>query len=170
MMVRFYYAPVKSGEDENGVPVYDDVVFVTINVDATNTVERKARDTDFERFPDQYAYFKKSTADYEPIEGQVPLEMWPMATPADVQNLKVRDIRTVEQLAKAGPDLLKRMPPAVAALVTSAKNYLALAGSVNKSAERADALISENANLKEEVGILRAELAALRKEKAKADA
>jgi hypothetical protein len=168
MMVRFYYAPVKSGEDENGVPVYADKVFVTINVDSTNTVERPARDSDFERFPDQYEYFKKSTAAYEPIEGQVPLEMWPMCTPADVANLKVRDIRTVEQLAKVGPDMLKRMPPAVAALVTSAKNYLSMAGSVNKASERADAIISENANLKEEVGILRAEVAALRKDKAQA--
>lgn len=166
MMVRFYYAPVSSGEDENGVPVYTDAVFVTINVDATNTVERKARDTDFERFPDQYEYFKKSTAEYVPIEGQVPLEMWPMCSPADVANLKVRNIRTVEQLAKVSTDMLNRMPPAVAALVNSAKNYLAMAGSVNKKSEFADKIIEENKSLKEEVGILKAELAALRKEKA----
>lgn len=168
MMVRFYYAPELSGEDENGVPVYSDVVFVTINVDATNTVERKARETDFERFPEQYDYFMKSTAAYEPIENQVPLEMWPMCRPSDVANLKVRGIRSVEQLAKASPDLVKRMPPAVAALITSAKNYLSMAGSVNKASERADALINENATLKEEVGILRAEIKALRKEKAEA--
>lgn len=166
MMVRFYYAPVSAGEDENGVPVYDDAVFVTINVDATNTVERKARDTDFERFPDQYEYFKKSTAAYEPIEGQVPLEMWSMCTPADVANLKARNIRTVEQLAKVSSDMLNRMPPAAAALVTSAKNYLAMAGSVNKNSKFADDLIETNKHLKEEVSILRAEIAALRKEKA----
>lgn len=168
MLVRFYYAPEISGEDENGVPVYSDVVFVIINVDATNTVERKARDADYERFPEQYEYFKKSTADYEPIEGQVPLEMWPMCKPSDVANLKARGVRTVEQLSKAGPDLIKRMPPAVAALVESAKNYLAMAGSVNKGSERADALISENAALKEEVALLRAEVRSLRKEKADA--
>ena len=168
MMVRFYYAPVKAGDDEHGIPVYNDVVFVTINVDATNTVERKARDTDYERFPDQYAYFLKSTAAYEPIQNQVPLEMWAMCSPADVANLKARGIRTVEDLAAVKNELRSRMPPSVAALVTSAQNYLSMAGSVNKDSKRADTLISENANLREEVELLRAEIKALRKEKADA--
>lgn len=168
MMVRFYYSPVKSGDDEHGVPVYTDEVFVTINVDATNTVERKARDNDYERFPDQYAYFLKSTAAYEPIENQVPLEMWAMCSPADVANFKARGVRTVEQLAAVKNDLRSRMPPSVSALVTSAQNYLAMVGSVNKDSKRADDLINENATLKEEVGLLRAELKALRKEKADA--
>lgn len=168
MMVRFYYAPVKSGTDEHGVPVYTDKVFVIITVDSTNTVERPARDSDYERFPDQYAYFLKTSVAYEPIENQVPLEMWAMCGPSDVQNLKARGVRTVEQLAKVSNELRSRMPPAVAALVTSAQNYLAMAGSVNKDSKRADDLINENAALKEEVGILRAELKALRKEKAEA--
>lgn len=166
MFVQFYYAPVKSGEDQNGVPVYDDVVHVIISVDTTNTVDRKARESDFERFPEQYEYFKKASATYEPIEGQVPLEMWSMCTPAAIATLKARDIRTVEQLAKVGSDMTKRMPPSVAALVASAKNYLAMAGSVNKNSKLADDLIETNKNLKEEVAVLRAELAALRKEKA----
>lgn len=168
MMVRFYYAPVKSGEDETGVPVYYDKVFVTINVDSTNTVERPARESDFERFPEQYDYFLKTSVGYEPIEGKVPLEMWPMCGPADVANLKARGIRTVEDLAAASSDLVKRMPPSVAALVGSAKNYMAIAGKVNKNSEFADKLIEENKSLKEEIGILKAEVAALRKDKAQA--
>jgi hypothetical protein len=166
MMVRFYYAPVNTGIDENGVPVYTDKVHVTINVDSTNTVERPARDTDIERFPDQYEHFMKASAAYEPIEGKVPLEMWPMCRPADIQNLKARGIRTVEDLAAAKADLLKKMPPAVVSLVESAKNYLAMAGSVNQKSELADKLIQENKLLKEEVGLLKAEVAMLRKEKA----
>lgn len=166
MFVRFYYAPVLSGNDESGVPVYDDVVHVIINVDATNTVDRKARESDIERFPEQYEYFKKSSVGYEPIEGQVPLEMWPMCKPADIANLKVRGIRTVENLAATKPDVLKKMPPAVASLVESAKNYMAVAGSVNKKSELADKLIEENKVLREEVDLLKSEVAMLRKEKA----
>jgi hypothetical protein len=168
MMVRFYYAPVNTGNDENGVPVYTDKVHVTINVDSTNTVERPARESDIERFPDQYAYFMKSSVGYEPIEGKVPLEMWPMCRPSDIQNLKARGIRTVEDLAAAKPDLVKRMPPAVVSLVESAKNYMAMAGSVNKKSELADKLIQENKILHEEIGLLKAEVAMLRKEKAEA--
>lgn len=167
-MVRFYYSPVKTGQDENGVPVYSDVVFVQITMDPTNTVDRKAKESDFERFPDQYNYFLKSTAAYEPIEGKVPLEMWPMATPADVANLKARNIRTVEDLAAASGDLIKRMPPSVVTLVQSARNYLSMAGSVNKDSKQADKLINENAMLREEVALLKAEIASLKKEKADA--
>lgn len=167
-MVRFYYSPVKTGQDENGVPVYSDVVFVQITMDPTNTVDRKAKESDYERFPDQYEYFKKSMARYEPIENKVPLEMWSMCSPADVQNLKARNIRTVEDLAAASGDLVKRMPPAVAALVGLAKNYMTMAGSVNKDSQMANKLISENANLREEIGVLKAEIAALKKEKADA--
>jgi len=168
MMVRFYYSPVKTGQDENGVPVYSDVVFVQITMDPTNTVDRKAKESDYERFPDQYNYFLKSTAKYEPIENKVPLEMWPMATPSDVANLKARGVRTVEDLAASSADLVKRMPPSVVALVTSARNYLAMAGSVNQNSEKADKLINENAMLREEIGMLKAEIASLKKEKADA--
>lgn len=166
MFVRFYYAPVEAGTDQNGVPVYEDAVHVIINVDATNTVDRKARESDFERFPDQYDYLKKSSVGYEPIEGQVPLEMWPMCKPADIANLKARGIRSVEDLAAVKPDLLKKMPPSVASLVESAKNYMTMAGSVNKKSELADRLIEENKALREEVGLLKSEVAMLRKEKA----
>jgi len=168
MFVKFYYAPAKSGEDESGIPVYTDAVFVQITMDPTNTVDRKARDSDFERFPEQYEYFLKANAKYEPIENQVPLEMWAMCTPADVANLRARNIRTVEALAAVSADMIKKMPPSVSSLVESAKNYLSMAGSVNKNSEKADRLIQENANLREEVGVLKAQIAALKKEKADA--
>lgn len=168
MMVRFYYAPEKSGTDENGLPVYSDVPFVQITMDATTTVDRKARDTDIERFPEQYAHFEKMHAKYDPIENEVPLAMWPMCSPADIKNLNVHGIRTVEALAKAKPDLVKKMPASVVALVDQAKKYLTMAGSAAKTSELANRLISENEALKEENSMLKAQIANLQAEKADA--
>jgi hypothetical protein len=168
MLVRFYYAPVKVHNDDGGIPVYSDVAFVQITMDATTTVDRKARDADFERFPEQYAHFLKTQVGYEPIENEVPLEMWPMCTPADVQNLRARGVRTVEQLAKAKPELVKIMPPSVVSLVGSAKNYLTMAGSAAKTTALADKLINENNVLKEENAMLKAQIANLKAEKAEA--
>jgi hypothetical protein len=167
MLVRFYFRAVESGTDESGIPVYSDVPFVQITMDSSTTVDRRAKDNDFERFPDQYAFFLKTEEHYEPIENKVPLEMWPVCKPADVKSLAARGIRTVEDLAAASADKVKMMPPSVAVLVKSAKNYLSMAGGATKLTKKMDDLEAQNAELREEVSLLRMQLKAA---KEKADA
>lgn len=159
MFVKFYNRPVATRKDENGLPFYENQVFVIIARDATNQVERRADEEDFDRFPETYAAFLKATRRDEKHEGLI-LEMWPLVTPADVENLKVHGFHTVQQLAKVNRSDQAKMPPHIGVLVTSAKNYVKVAGEVAKTAERVEELSRENANLREELGIVKAQLAA----------
>lgn len=169
MMVLFYYRAMETGKDETGIPIYDDRVFIQVTMDPTTTVDRPADEDDFQRFPDHYAHFLKSTAAYIPIEGQVPLEMWPIATPADVASLKARDVRSVQQLAKVTPTQSKSWPSHILALVEHAKSYMSVAGGAADTAKEVSTLRSTLADLNEEVSMLRAENKMLKAEAKKAE-
>jgi hypothetical protein len=167
MLAMFYYNPVKSGVDEYGVDNYEDRVFIKITRDITHTVNRQAKEEDFARFPAEYKYFQKSSAKYEPLEDGLPLEFWPVASPSEVMNLKGHGIRTVQNLAKADPN---KMPSTFSGLVQFARNYMKIAGAVAKSTKLITDLTEENKQLKEDLGIARAELEALRRATAKEEA
>lgn len=162
MFVLFYYAPKDVGTGEDGLPLYKDVVHIKIHRDATHTVERVAIPEDYERFGEYYKAFEKSHQDYEPVEG-FPLEMWSMLKPSDVQNLKVRGIRTVQEFASIAASTVKKFPPEMNFLYEKAKVFVNLAGAGSELTEEATKLQFENEDLKEKLKEARAEIAMLKK-------
>lgn len=159
MLAQFYYNAVQTGTEE-GIPVYEDKVFVKITRDVTHTVNREAEEGDFVRFPGEFAYFQRQTAKYEPIEGCLPLEFWPVASPADVANLKGHGIRSVQDLAKADP---KKMPSVFSTLCDLSRSYLEIAGAAAKASQMMADLKAENKQLREDLGLARADADALRR-------
>lgn len=160
MLAQFYYSPVQVGVDETGVANYEDRIFVKINRDATLTVNREADEEDYERFPAEYKYFQKSVAKYEPLASGLPLEMWPIASPADVMNLKGHDIRTVQQLAT---QRIEKVPLAIGELIKYAQDYLRIAGEAALATKAISELRTTNAELKEQLLSARGEVNTLRK-------
>lgn len=164
MLVQFFWDAVQRGVDEEGIPNYVDVPFIRINRDITHTMVRQATEEDEENYPDHWKYFQKSTAKFEPLEGGLPLEMWPVASPAEVMNLKGRGFRTVQDVAKMSTDKLASAPGFVHSLVINAKNYMKVAGEANLATEVMTNLSEENKQLKEDLGIARGEINALRRQ------
>jgi hypothetical protein len=129
MLAIFQYQPVRHGEDENGIPLYKNEVFVTITRDITNTVERKMKPEDCKRFPAQWEFFQNQCKGGEgDVEGLM-IEMWPPATPADVLNLKGNAIYTLQDLVGREK---KTLPTEFAELQDRAKKYLSINGDTAK--------------------------------------
>lgn len=167
MLAQFYYAPVEVGKDEDGIANYEDRIWIKITRDVTHTVNRLADEDDYERFPDELKYFERAFAKYEPLTEGLPLEMWPVATPADVANIKGRGIRTVQQLAKTRLD---GVPPHFTSLIQHANTYIKVAGAAAQATERMASLEAENKELKEQVRDLRSTVAKLTEAVTKAKA
>jgi len=83
---------------QEGRPIYDDKVYVTIIVPGQqDVVHRLAWRADFERFPRQYAAFKnKENQDHA---SGTPLKVVPWLTLAQVKELEYFNCYTLEQLA-----------------------------------------------------------------------
>lgn len=141
----FYYRPMQHGTDEQGIPFYKNEVFVKISRDITNTVDRRIKESDKDRFPAQWRFFEKQDQTPEHVEGLF-VEMWAPAKPDDVMNLKGHGIFTVQQLAKVSG---KGTPSHILDLVSKAKNYLKLNEGTAKLFEEVEQLRTENGQLKE---------------------
>ena len=129
MFIRFYLQPVESGTSEDdGLPLYRDVEFITINRDATHTVSREVSDEDRKMFRELYEPFRDYATKQEKVEG-FPIEEWAALRPAEVQNIRLRGIRTVQQLAAKAGD----QNPLMAEYGKRAQLFMAL----NKGAEAA---------------------------------
>jgi hypothetical protein len=160
MLVTFYNRPVQAGVGEDGLPLFQDRVYVKIARDMTNTVDRAATEEDYERFPLAWKHYQKKS---RPAElGGFPLEMWPTLTPSEVAMLKARDVFTVQQFAAIGKQNARGMPPALAEKQRLAVEYIAVAGDANAVTEKLqdlkaklDMLTEENKQLREENAILK---------------
>ena len=159
MFVKFYYKAVEVGTDEDGVPLFVDEVWVTINRDMTHTMDRKATEEHFEKFKELYDAFLRETADYENLEGY-PLEQWAALRPSEVMNFKARGFRTVQDVAKAN---MSKMPPEYKVLVKRARQFIELAGAGKGLTEKAAALEAENEQLREDLADRQKTIAALQK-------
>lgn len=111
--------------NEQGRPIYKDTEFVRIVApgDKTNVVVRPARDTDRNRFPRQYAAFKRG--EQEQVVG-TPLAQWPLMGRAQVEELKALGVITVEHLSQLRDDIKMKIPGAMQ-LSQRAKDWLTAA-------------------------------------------
>lgn len=119
-----------------------------------------------ERFPIEW--LEKFKAAYEhwkrgeeiPVEGTA-VKNWPVATPAEIKTLTSIHILTVEALAQANDEAVRRMGMGGLALKQRAQKYLEAAKGPGKATAEIQALAIANASLQERNKELEARLAKL---------
>lgn len=82
-----------------------------------------------------------------PLSG-TPILTWPPASPAQAANLAAVGIRTVEDLAQANEEAIRRMGMGGRALKQKAEQWLITAANIGKSSEEINALKIANEELK----------------------
>jgi hypothetical protein len=110
----------RSGQE--GRPIFDNLEYVEIHVpgDRMTLVDRRVKEDDKRRWPNQYAAFK---AEREQVADGYPLENWPGVDRAQVEELKHFRIHTVEQLANL-PDERLTFGTGARTLRESAQRFL----------------------------------------------
>lgn len=100
LLLRFYLKPVKDDAKSlnEGRHIYSDQEYIEIVIpgDKDNSVNRPLRDEDRQRFQRQYAKWKSLGVNV--TEG-TPLEVWPLVSRAQVEELRFFNVTTVEALA-----------------------------------------------------------------------
>ncbi len=155
---RFYRDKAQNGfkSNEAGHPVFDDVEMVEIIIPGQNqsVAKERVKQTHKDRWPTQYAAWK---AGLEIAQDGSPLEFWPPLTPAQVANLKVLHIHTVEQLAGVDDAAFGRIGIGARELRDKAKAWLANA----KDGEIVSQLTAANAAKDAQIQALEANYADL---------
>jgi hypothetical protein len=105
----------------------------------------------YERYVEMYERWKKN--EDMPVEG-TPIKSWPVISPAQVKNLTSLNILTVEDLAAANDEGLRRIGMGAVDLRNKARAWL-------KQAQDKGPLTIENANLKAENSALKANVEGL---------
>ena len=100
LAVKFYKRAVKNNfkSKQEGKNVFDNIDYISIIIPGDNTskVDRAVRDEDKERFSIIWERYLKREDD---LNNGTPIELLPTLSPAQVENLKVYKVYTVEQLA-----------------------------------------------------------------------
>lgn len=99
VFARFYDRSVKTEKtDKNGLPVFDDVCYVRIQIKDNNTdiFDQPADEEKKRRFPVEFNRYLLSK---KQIESGTPLEQFAFLTGAQIDTLKYRGIFTVEALS-----------------------------------------------------------------------
>lgn len=118
----FSFGFVPDGVGKDGMPLYKEVLQVTIARPPELLITRNPEDDDFRRYAEQYEAFQRANAKRQMREGY-PLTMWPVVSLAELNMCHARDIVTVQQLASA-----RSLPPQLADLGRRAKQLLEMQG------------------------------------------
>lgn len=131
-LVRFTPGWVEDGVSEDGLPRYREMVRVIKSVPPYTQVEYVATELDFEENPGPYQAFLKEQGArlQQPTEAGFPLALWPVISPAQFKALAVRDITTIEQLAKLAGRA--DLPGEFKELVQRAKQMLQLSANIGQ--------------------------------------
>lgn len=163
--------PFKS--QQAGRPVYEDREFVRIIIPGSRgtTAVQAVSDVERERWPEQYAAFKKGL---EPVLEGTPLEKWPPIKASQVKEFAHFNVRTVEHLAGLNDAQLQAMPMGTRELHRAAKVFLEAAekgtGPLMALVRDNETMKADNAALKDQVRDLARQVEQLISEKANARA
>jgi len=149
-----------------------DVAFALITpAGSKDRVERNAEEwlehirtqVEEERFPAAwYRAYRDSFEDWkkgnEPVLEGTDVRNWPAASPAQVKAMLNWNIRTVEDMAKANEETLRRLGMGAMALKERAQEWLSVSSTKGKIAEQIASLRAEMADLKNENASLREKL------------
>ncbi len=143
---------------EEGRPIYEEQEYITIIIpgDKDNIVDRKVMQQDRERFPRQYMAFKAK--EDQPQVG-TPLEEWSGVSRSQIEELKFFNVTTVEALA-AIPDSQSQKFMGINALKQKALAYI----EDTSLAAPFEQLQQENQVLKDEIAVMKDQLAQLTKD------
>ena len=149
---------IKAESEKQGRPIFKDLPHIRkmIPGDASNVVERVAKDHDIRMYPREWDIFQRQSA--TGVSG-TPLEQWPQVTRAQVKEAKYFEVHTVEQMAELSDMSCQRMGMGFAELRNKAKAYLEAAkGTAAQTAQAA-----ENQRLQDEIEALKAQMAEMPK-------
>lgn len=152
----------RAGSAEKGHPVYKDVAWAIVTAPGGTSTVIEKRAEDFLKakanteFGDHYrrTYQAWMEGQEPPIDG-VPLAEWPGITPAQMKTCQAANIRSVEDLAAAPDDALRRIGIGARALQERAKAWLETSASIGVTSEELAALREENASLRAAAAELR---------------
>jgi hypothetical protein len=156
LIVSFFNDAVhlaKRSETE-GRPIFEDREHVQIIPigDTKTVIVHEVTQQDKDRFPDEYAQFKKGETN-RPTG--TPLKEWPIMRPSQIKMLEYLNIFTVEQLAEIDDQAIQRIGMGGRELVTAAKAYLLKA----KDTGGVQALAAENDRMKSQIAQLTDQMA-----------
>lgn len=149
--VEFVKHPVLLGgrSKAEGREIFEDRDYVRIRV-AGNDKEcyfQPVKEQDKLRFPEEWSAYCKGA---EVVRTGTPIERWPQVTPAQVRNLKVLNVFTVEDLAAISDVNLHKLGPGASQLRNDAKRFLEVAGAMANQHEM-DELRKANAEQAETI-------------------
>jgi len=150
-LVRFVVGFEPDGvADADGMPIYREVIKIVLSRPPYLEHTRVATEDDFENEADAYKMFVREQKGLKRNETDgYPLALWPAISPSDLQSCLIRDITTVEELAKlALRGAQTGVPPQVIEIAKRAKRMIEL----QKDTGRHEAKITE---LEGQIGALR---------------
>lgn len=157
---QFFLEPIHMvfKSTEAGRPIYEDREFVRIITPgaARSIPVEEVTDEHKARWTAEYKIFKEGL---EEAPVGTPLEKWPPMTPSMCLNLKAIHIRTVEELAQAGDNMLNDIGLGARQFRDRAKDFLALAAEqepIAAAQARADQAEARTAALEAQVAALTA--------------
>jgi hypothetical protein len=148
LLVKFYMDAVelKGKSEAEGRPIFEDREFVEIIPigDTKTVVTKPVTDQERQRFPEEYAVFKRGV---EMVFSGTPLSEWPIMRPAQIKQFNHFNIYTVEQLSEIDDIAISRVGPGTRDFVEKAKAFIAKA----KGSADVQRFASENLAMKEQI-------------------
>lgn len=148
LLVRFYMDAVhlKAQSEAEGRPIFEDREFVEIIPigDNKTVVSKPATETEKQRFPEEYAVFKRGIEQTFP---GTPLNQWPIMLPAQIKLFNHFNVYTVDQLAELDDIAIGRIGIGTRDFVEKARAFIAKA----KGGADAARFASENLAMKEQI-------------------
>lgn len=152
-IAQFYLKNVRNAEKSRlaGHEVCDDEPWVSLIKPGDNTYNHHAKVTEQhkQRWPRAWEFFVEGIID-EPIEGQ-PLKQWPQITPAQIEYLRHRQVKTVEQLAELPLHQAQGLGRGMQQLQQKAQTYLRSAAKDGTLSEEMQKLRDDNGTLTERI-------------------
>jgi hypothetical protein len=156
LIAEFFLKAIQNNHQSSleGRPIFESHPFIRILIagDKSSIIERKATDSDKQRFSRQWQAFDSGQA---PPASGTPIEQWPPLTVSQVAEFKALHIRTVEHLAGLSDGNIAKLGPGGRELVQKAKAFMAQA----KDSAEAQRLAGENQHLRDEIAALKEQIA-----------
>jgi hypothetical protein len=151
LIAQFYIEGVHmlAASEKAGRPIFEDREYVKIiPIGDNKTVVTKAVNDEIrQRFPEEYAVFKKGVEQTFP---GTPLHAWPAILPSQIALFNHFKVYTVDQLAELNDIAISKIGPGTRDMVQKAKAFLAKAANTAEAQKFA----VENERLKEELARL----------------
>lgn len=164
-LVRFVVGWEEDGVSEDGMPIYREVTKIILSRPPYLEHTRVATEDDLSNpdYREAYKIFEKEQAGLKKSAAEgYPLALWPAISPSDLQSCLIRDITTVEELAKlALRGAQSGVPPQVIEIAKRAKRMIELQKDTGRHEARVTELEGQIGALREQNNEFRAKIESL---------